>query len=81
MVKIVGDMKNLYARRPDYPDYSIVALVEQMLDLHKRCAAAHTAADREMFQRQIDATDAQIDALVYALPQGVDGGGDQDCGR
>ena len=34
------------------------------------------AHDREMYQRQIDATDAQIDALVYALPQGVDGGGD-----
>jgi len=34
---------------------------------HARLAAAHTAADREMFQRQIDATDAQINALVYAL--------------
>ena len=33
-----------------------------------------------MYQRQIDATDEQINALVYALPQGVDGGGDQDRG-
>ena len=45
----------------------MVALVEQMLELHKQRAAAQTAADREMYQRQIDATDAQIDALVYAL--------------
>ncbi|MEW5721274.1 MAG: TaqI-like C-terminal specificity domain-containing protein [Chloroflexota bacterium] len=45
----------------------VVALVEQMLELHKQRAAAQTAADRELFQRQIDATDAQIDALVYAL--------------
>jgi hypothetical protein len=45
----------------------IVVLVQQMLDLHKRFAAAQTAADREMYQRQIDATDTQIDALVYAL--------------
>lgn len=28
---------------------------------------AQTAADREMIQRQIDATDAQINALVYEL--------------
>jgi len=39
-----------------------------MLDLPKRLVAAQTAHDREMVQRQIDATDAQIDALVYALP-------------
>ena len=45
----------------------LIALVEQMLDLHKQRAAAHTAADRELIQRQIDATDAQIDAVVYAL--------------
>jgi hypothetical protein len=45
----------------------VIALVEQMLALHKQRASAHTAADREMCQRQIDATDAQIDALVYAL--------------
>jgi hypothetical protein len=29
--------------------------------------AARTAADREMWQLQIDATDAAIDALVYEL--------------
>jgi len=54
----------------------IVALVEQMLELHKRLAAASeplgtaplgTAGDRELYQRQIDATDREIDKLVYEL--------------
>jgi hypothetical protein len=37
-----------------------------MLDLHKRLRAAQTQTDRELYQRQIDATDKQIDALVAA---------------
>jgi hypothetical protein len=45
----------------------IVQLVEQMLDLHKRLRAAQTQTDRELYQQQIDATDKQIDALVYEL--------------
>ena len=44
-----------------------VALVQQMLDLHKQLAAAKTAHDKEVLQRQIDATDRQIDPLVYEL--------------
>jgi fido (protein-threonine AMPylation protein) len=44
----------------------MLALVERMLDLHKRLAAAKTPADKERLQRQIDATD-QIDRLVYDL--------------
>ena len=44
----------------------MVALVEQMLDLHKRLAAA-ASSDRELYQRQIDATDREIDRLVYEL--------------
>jgi len=66
-LKTVGDIQNLCNRGLDCSNYSIVALVEQVLALHKQRAAAQTAADREMFQRQIDATDAQIDAVVYAL--------------
>jgi hypothetical protein len=38
-----------------------------MLELHQRLSAARTQADRELYQRQIDATDRQIDALVYEL--------------
>jgi hypothetical protein len=45
----------------------MVALVDTMLQLHPRLATARTAHDREMIQRQIDATDQQIDALVYQL--------------
>jgi hypothetical protein len=45
----------------------MVALVERMLDLHQRLSAATTPADKRLYQRQIDTTDAQIDALVYEL--------------
>lgn len=45
----------------------MVTLVEQMLELHKQLNAAKTQNDRELYRRQIGATDAQIDALVYEL--------------
>lgn len=45
----------------------MVTLVEGMLDLHKRLPAARTPQDRALLQRQIEATDRQIDALVYEL--------------
>jgi hypothetical protein len=45
----------------------MVALVARMLDLHQRLSAAATPADKRLYQRQIDATDKQIDALVYEL--------------
>jgi len=45
----------------------MVALVQAMLDLHKRLPAAQTPRDREMLQRQIADTDRAIDALVYEL--------------
>ena len=45
----------------------MVELVERMLDLHKRLAAAKTPPDRTALQRQIVATDRQIDRLVYEL--------------
>ena len=38
-------------------------LVEQMLALHAKLAAAKVPADRTLYQRQIEATDRQIDAL------------------
>jgi type I restriction-modification system DNA methylase subunit len=45
----------------------MVALVEKMLELHKRLQDAGSAADREVVSRQIAATDAEIDRLVYDL--------------
>ena len=45
----------------------MVQLAEAMLALHKHKAAAVTRAEQTLYQRQIDATDRQIDALVYEL--------------
>jgi type I restriction-modification system DNA methylase subunit len=45
----------------------MITLVEQMLQLHKDNETAKTPQDKELIQRQIDATDKQIDALVYEL--------------
>jgi predicted type IV restriction endonuclease len=44
----------------------LVALVEQMVDLHERLAAA-IPDDRARIQRQIEVTDQAVDALVYEL--------------
>jgi hypothetical protein len=45
----------------------VVNLVEAMLKLHKDLAAAKTPNEKETIQRQIAATDEQIDQLVYEL--------------
>jgi len=45
----------------------MVSLVDKMLDLHKQLAAAKSAPEKTTIQRQIDATDNQIDELVYEL--------------
>ncbi|HPA72901.1 MAG TPA: TaqI-like C-terminal specificity domain-containing protein, partial [Spirochaetota bacterium] len=46
---------------------TMVSLVETMLELHKKLAATTLGHDKTALQRQIDATDRQIDALVYEL--------------
>jgi len=46
---------------------NMVALVGRMLDLHKKLAVATIPADKKLYQRQIEATDEEIDALVYEL--------------
>ena len=45
----------------------MVDLVEQMLELHERQAQTTTETDKAMLRRQIDATDQEIDNLVYEL--------------
>jgi len=45
----------------------MVKLVEQMLLLHKQLGVAKTPDEKTRIQRQIDATDHQIDRLVYEL--------------
>lgn len=67
-------IKNLPIRSINFKDQdeaslhdSIVKLVEQMLKLNKDNKSARTPQDKEFIQRQIDATDKQIDKLVYEL--------------
>lgn len=45
----------------------IVDLVGQMLSLHQQLSATKLDHDKNTLQRQIDATDLQIDRLVYEL--------------
>jgi adenine-specific DNA-methyltransferase len=45
----------------------MVALVQRMLELNKQAAEAALPFDRERWRRQIEATDREIDALVYEL--------------
>jgi type I restriction-modification system DNA methylase subunit len=45
----------------------MVKLVDSMLALHKQLSEAKSASQKEITQRQIDATDKEIDRLVYEL--------------
>jgi len=45
----------------------MVRLVEQMLELHKKLAVTRTPQEKTAQERQIAATDTQIDRLVYDL--------------
>ena len=45
----------------------MVKLVEQMLELHRKLAGARTPQEKTALERQIAATDSQIDRLVYDL--------------
>jgi len=45
----------------------MVALVERMLALHKKRAEVKIDHEKNLIEGQIDATDKQIDALVYEL--------------
>lgn len=45
----------------------MVLLVEQMIDLNKRLAGVQGQHEKILLQRHIEATDQQIDQLVYEL--------------
>ncbi|BBL68151.1 hypothetical protein [Methanoculleus chikugoensis] len=47
----------------------IVVLVEKMLDLNRRLAAAKAPHEKEVLAGMIDATDRQIDRPVYGLTE------------
>ena len=70
----ISALRQLPMRTIDFDDPAdaarhdrMVALVERMLELHKKLAAATIPADKALYQRQIEATDREIDALVYEL--------------
>lgn len=71
---LIKDCKRFPVRRIDFSDslcmnhYSnMISLVKQMLSLHKQIQEAKTDHERTLIERQITATDRQIDQLVYAL--------------
>ena len=71
---VLRQTRNLPLRTIDFSNTTdrshhnrIVKLVEQILSLHKQLADAKVPDDKTRIQRQIDATDKQIDHLVYAL--------------
>ncbi len=45
----------------------VISLADKMLALHEKLKKAKTPHDRELIERQIKATDDQIDKLVYEL--------------
>lgn len=51
----------------DSPGKRLSTLVDTMVSLQKRLAAEQLPQRREQIQREIDATDRQIDQLVYRL--------------
>jgi type I restriction-modification system DNA methylase subunit len=56
------------ARKADKSRHDrLVELVEAILGLRPQLVSARTASDKTLLQRQIDATDRQIDTLVYEL--------------
>ena len=68
------ELRQQYMARLPMPEASnntlrdrMVALVEQMLALHKQLPQVRTPHEQTTLQRQIEATDRQIDALVYEL--------------
>jgi len=70
----VRSLRKLPIRTIDFSDPAdrarhdkMVSLVQTMLDLHKHLTAAKTAHEKTTLQRQIAATDHQIDQLVYDL--------------
>jgi hypothetical protein len=68
------DLKNLPIYTPDFdnPDDKarndrMVALVTEMLELHKHLGHAKTDQEKRLIMQEIDSTDRQIDSLVYGL--------------
>jgi hypothetical protein len=65
---MLADILNLPIPSPDKAHHDrMVGLVEKMLELHKRLAAAKGESGKPAIERLIAATDSEIDRLVYDL--------------
>jgi len=60
-------LKNLFGLLLRKIRISVVERFQTMLDLNKKLHSASVPSEKTMLQRQIDATDRQIDKLVYDL--------------
>ena len=58
---------DLNARKDKGVHNKMVVIVDSMQALHKQLAAAKSESQKSVIQRQVDATDAEIDRLVYDL--------------
>ena len=68
MISLLKPAAFVLSDRADQSSHvSMVSLLEQILTLHRQSAAATTPNARARLQRQIDATDRQIDRLVHEL--------------
>ena len=70
----VVDLKEVPIRRIEFSDKAdlkqhdrMATLVERMLGLQESLREAGSDQSRDLLQRQIDATDAEIDKLVFDL--------------
>ena len=62
-IKIIDNSQIVEKQKHDL----IVNLVQQMLYLHQQLNQANTPPSKRMIQQQIQATDRQINQLVYEL--------------
>ena len=62
-IKVIDDSQIAEKKKHD----SIVNLVQQMLSLHEKFNEVNTPPAKKMIQQQIQATDRQINQLVYEL--------------
>ena len=62
-----GQLNLLPLRAPEEVPSALPDAVKAILDLHRKLSRARTSQERAVLSRQIEATDQQIDQLVYQL--------------
>lgn len=63
----IGKLPIIIQNKDSEVSHKLVSLVDQMLTVQKKLHEAKTEHDKEVFQRQADTLDAQIDRIVYDL--------------